>query len=87
MSWFSLGRSEGFPAQYGPNATSVTVDLVEIGIIAGFAILFLTFLVAFVPTRTWKSVSEMKFLKSENNIVDSRLAKRRPCDEKVNYRE
>ncbi|KAJ8922367.1 hypothetical protein NQ315_004310 [Exocentrus adspersus] len=48
---FELGRSEGYPTQYSPNATPVTVDVLEIGLITTFAILAISFFVALPTTR------------------------------------
>ncbi|XP_044254633.1 dual oxidase maturation factor 1-like [Tribolium madens] len=47
--WFDLGRSEGFPTQYPPKPTPVTVDVLESGFIAAFIILLLSFLIV-LPT-------------------------------------
>ncbi|KAL3285370.1 hypothetical protein HHI36_019477 [Cryptolaemus montrouzieri] len=41
--WFSLGRSEGFPTQYPPNATPVVFDTLEYGIVVTFLILLFCF--------------------------------------------
>ncbi|XP_018569884.1 dual oxidase maturation factor 1 [Anoplophora glabripennis] len=49
--WFELGRSEGYPTQYGPNATPVTVDVLEAGLITAFVILGASFFVALPTTR------------------------------------
>ncbi|EFA08225.1 Dual oxidase maturation factor 1-like Protein [Tribolium castaneum] len=51
--WFDLGRSEGFPTQYPPNQTPVTVDVLEAGFIAAFIILLLSLLVL-LPTSSLK---------------------------------
>ncbi|KAJ8969472.1 hypothetical protein NQ317_015287 [Molorchus minor] len=48
---FDLGRSEGFPSQYGPNATPVTVDVLEVGLITAFLILGFSLLVSLPTTR------------------------------------
>lgn len=62
MSWFSFQRSEGFPTQYEPNATSVTADILEVGLLAALIIVLLTFAFVFVPSRRWKTVSKFQML-------------------------
>ncbi|KAJ8951370.1 hypothetical protein NQ318_009306 [Aromia moschata] len=52
--WFDLGRSEGYPTQYAPNATPVTVDVLEAGLITAFVILGFSFLVS-LPTTSLKA--------------------------------
>ncbi|KAJ8970438.1 hypothetical protein NQ314_001233 [Rhamnusium bicolor] len=61
--WFDLARSDHFPTQYGPNATPVTVDVLEAGLITAFLILGVSFLVSLPTTR-------LKTVKS-NNICES----------------
>lgn len=52
---FSLSRSEGFPTQYAPNPTPVTVDVLEAGLITAFLIIAVSFLISF-PTARFKTV-------------------------------
>lgn len=54
--WFGLGRLEGYPTHYSPNATPVTVDVLEAGLITAFVILATSFFVS-LPTTRLKRVS------------------------------
>ncbi|XP_022909299.1 dual oxidase maturation factor 1-like [Onthophagus taurus] len=47
---FDLGRKEGFPTQYAPNQTPVTVDVLEVGVIVAFVILYVALLL-FIPGK------------------------------------
>ncbi|KAF2879164.1 hypothetical protein ILUMI_27016 [Ignelater luminosus] len=51
MTWFSLGRSEGFPTQYDPHHTPVTVDVLEAGFICAFLILVVCFFISLPSPR------------------------------------
>lgn len=59
MQWFSFSRSEGFPTQYLPNKTAVTVDVLDAGFICAFVILLVCFLISRLSPR----------LKSVRNIL------------------
>lgn len=57
--WFSLGRTEGFPTVYEPRTTCASVDTLEVGFITAFFISLAPFLIVFVLSRTWKTVSKI----------------------------
>ena len=54
--FFGFGRENGFPTQYEAHQTPVTVDVLEVGFIVAFFILFLCMLI-FVPGANRKVVS------------------------------
>ncbi|XP_023023133.1 dual oxidase maturation factor 1 [Leptinotarsa decemlineata] len=49
--WFGFARDEGFPTQYEANATPVTVDVLDAGLITASVILAFSFFVSYLTTN------------------------------------
>lgn len=56
--FFDFGRKEGFPTQYPAHQTPVTLDILEVGVITAFLILYVCFLLV-IPNRNAKVVSKI----------------------------